>query len=94
MERVEINDVKAGLISNLSRDRAEEYWACIRSFLGAKLTKYEFDCQVFHLLGPENGEVTLVCAHQRAESKCARVREQREQAEQKAFLTEIHSAAA
>jgi len=51
---VEINDVKAGLISNLSRDRAEEYWACIRSFLGAKLTKYEFDCQVFHLLGPEN----------------------------------------
>jgi hypothetical protein len=50
MDRVDLEEVKANLFGNLSRETADDYWTCLRAFLAAKLTKYEFDCQIYAIL--------------------------------------------
>lgn len=55
MDRIDVDEVKAGLLGAVSRETADEYWNCLSAFLSAKLTKFEFDCQVYSLLGSENG---------------------------------------
>ncbi|ELR14118.1 uncharacterized protein ACA1_322150 [Acanthamoeba castellanii str. Neff] len=59
MDRVDLEEVKANLFGNLSRETADDYWTCLRAFLAAKLTKYEFDCQIYAILEGRQESVAL-----------------------------------